>query len=281
MGLKPSQLQAVLSLLEEEDETILVAMRRKLFDLGRNTVEAVQQAAPEGSRSRRETERVLARFREPSIESRFRELQAGGKPDLEAGVFAIARLGCPDLPAGSISARLDRMAMELAPDVAPDDHPVRVIRSFSHYLFGTCGFEAAANYIGRPDPDDSYLNKVLDRRRGLPISLAALYILLGRRVGVPFEGVNTPSHFLAKLAIGETTDIIVDPFHRGRILTRNECADVVGRAVTDQDLAPVPDRYILVRMLTNLVGANRGLGRHRDAEKVIRLIHILTSTSDP
>lgn len=281
MGLTSSQLETILSLLSDTDEEIVASVRNKLHEMGRSVTEEVATAAQPDSPSRREAERVLARFREPPVEEQFRDL-AEGEADLEKGAIIIARFGYPDLHVGAITAKLDRLAADLAPNVAPDDHPVRVIRTVNTFLFDTCKFQGAFDYSRAPNPDDSYLHRVLERRRGLPIALATMYILLGRRIDVPFEGVNTPNHFLIRLPCelddeDGPEDILLDPFNRGRILTRNECADVVGRPVTDDDLGFLPDRKILARMLANLVTAYSVRGDQKRAEHIIVLLNILNS----
>lgn len=122
-------------------------------------------------------------------------------------------------------------------------------------------------------PDNSLLHRVLDRRRGIPLTLAMVLIEVGRRVGVPLLGVGFPGHFLVRHA--SQPDLVLDPFTGGRPLTRAECVELLARIAGDAVpfrpclLAPTPPRGILVRLLDNLHGAH--LRRHEPAEALAAL----------
>ena len=111
--------------------------------------------------------------------------------------------------------------------------------------------------IGAYLPRNSFLNDVLDRRLGIPITLSLLLIEVGRQLGLPMEGIGLPGHFVAGVRLGEE-QLLLDPFNGGAILTPDACADLVARALgrrvrlTDADFAPVTKRQLLARMLRNL-----------------------------
>ncbi len=138
------------------------------------------------------------------------------------------------------------------------------------YLFGTLGFRGNADDYG--DPRNSFLDDVLDRRLGIPITLSVLVMEVGRRVGVAFEGVGLPGHFVVRQG-----DDLFDPFEGGRRLTDAECADHVQRIYGDavefdpSMLAAVGPRAIVARMLANLKQRFTMEGDAVDAEWVIRL----------
>lgn len=104
------------------------------------------------------------------------------------------------------------------------------------------------------DPRNSFLNEVLERRTGIPITLGILYIEVARRVGIPAEGVAFPGHFLVQLNDGE----IIDPYHGARTLTADDCAVLLGKVTngrgtfTPELLQPVAWRKIIYRVLANL-----------------------------
>ncbi|MDA0748826.1 MAG: transglutaminase-like domain-containing protein, partial [bacterium] len=218
------RIRAILSLLEDEDEEIVGQVRRKLFELGEDTVREILDHSEAGSRAQREAERVLHGLKKPALNVCFQTLVEQGT-DLETGAFLLARFAYPDLEEARYRALLDRMATHLSPQIAPDDHPLRVIRTLNQYLFEEQGFKGKKNYGA--DPDDSYLNRVIDRKTGLPIALSVIYLLLGRRLDLPLVGINMPAHFLINYKIGTEQNIFLDPFHHGQILTKNECADML------------------------------------------------------
>ena len=286
MVLKASRVQAILSLLSDSDTEIVAQVRDKLYEMGEPAVREIHQAAGPETQARREAERVLRCLQGPSLEERFQTLSvdAGGDIDLEEAAFALARLRYPDLQVGAYKARLDRMAFDLAPCIAPDDHPVRIIRTLNHALFQEHRFRGQEDYDTDPDPDNSYLNRVLDRKRGLPIALSVVYILLARRLELPIVGINMPLHFIVKYSGAAEGDILIDPFNRGQILTPNECCDRVGTAIGQkvreaEILKESTNRATLRRMMANLFNTYQHLGDQKRLETLQRLIRILHSGS--
>lgn len=277
MNFQESQVQAILKLLDDDDPDIAAGMRQKLFSMGEAAVRDVLCAAPEGSRAHREASRVLMRFREPTLEDRFRNLaqDTTGDIDLEEGALVLARFGYPDLDIGAYKTRLGRMAFELAPRVAPDDHPVRVIRTFNHFLFEEIGLRAARRY----DPDDTYLNRVLERKRGWPIALSAVYLILARHLDLPMVGIAMPRHYVVKYKAATGQEIYIDPYHRGQILTPNECAELAGEKISDDLLPEATNRFTLYRMMNNLKHTYLNIGDHQRARQLDDFIQILQEST--
>jgi regulator of sirC expression with transglutaminase-like and TPR domain len=152
-------------------------------------------------------------------------------------------------------AKLEAMAAAVRPGVTTTDAPILKIEHLNAYLFEERGFRG--NTQEYYDPRNSFLNDVIDRRLGIPITLSVVYMEVGRRVGMPLQGVGMPGHFIMKYADPEE-DIYIDPFNRGRILSHEACEellhDVYGEPVPFQEtfLAPVSKKQILSRILMNL-----------------------------
>src|SRR5579863_3555712 len=162
--------------------------------------------------------------------------------NLAEAALAIARTEYPELDAAAELARLDRLAAAL--DLSPRAAPLSNIAALNEYLFTQQGF--SGNEEDYDDPRNSFLNEVLERRKGIPITLALVYTEVAQRRRLPVVGVGFPGHFLAKYLTGpstrserrladdaapatpqETEDedeaILIDPYHRGAILTRADC----------------------------------------------------------
>jgi regulator of sirC expression with transglutaminase-like and TPR domain len=148
-------------------------------------------------------------------------------------------------------------------------------RGLCRYLFHDCGFRG--NVQDYYDPRNSYLNEVLERRTGLPISLSAVAIAIGGRAGLEVAGVGLPGHFVAK-AVAGSEEVIFDPFHGGRLLTRTDCELLVEQVTgtpfqaTAEALRAVPPGPFLLRMLNNLKGAYL---RQGDFSRGVRIIERL------
>ncbi|MDA0710719.1 MAG: transglutaminase-like domain-containing protein [bacterium] len=271
--LEGRRLKIIIDLLSDEDADIAASMRHKLYEMGEEVVQSLLDATDPDSRVHKEASRVLMRFREPSLEDRFRNLATDefGDIDLEEGVFTLARFAYPHLDVGGYKTRLGHMAFELAPQVAPDDHPIRVIRTLNHYLFESQKFRAPLTY----DADDTYINRVLDRKRGWPITLSVVYLLLGQRIDLPLVGIAMPKHYLVKYRAPGGQEIYIDAYHHGQVLTPNECAELIGTKLTDDLLPEATNRFTLFRMMNNLKHTYLNEGDGTSADRLSHLINIL------
>ena len=177
---------------------------------------------------------------------------------LAEAALTFAREAYPVLDVEAYLARLDALADTLRRRLRPDMVAADKIVALNRYLFDEAGFAASAqDYY---DPRNSYLNEVLDRRRGIPITLSVVYLELGRRLGLTLEGVSFPGHFLVKCPLKEGT-VVLDPFQKGASLGVNDLRERL-RAVQGSGAAARPPvaallaaatpRQIVVRMLRNL-----------------------------
>ena len=187
----------------------------------------------------------------------FTEMVTGGESRLDLGRAAllIASEEYPGLDILRYVARLEAMAAAVRPVVGATDAPQEQVEHLNTYLFVERGFRG--NTQEYYDPRNSFLNDVLDRKLGIPITISVVYMEVGRRVGMPLQGVGMPGHFIMKYADAEG-DLFIDPFSKGRILSRQACEDllqdVYGEPVPFQEtfLAPVTKKQILSRILMNL-----------------------------
>jgi regulator of sirC expression with transglutaminase-like and TPR domain len=192
--------------------------------------------------------------------------EAADRPgqDLAAPAMLVARIEYPRLDPEPYLARLDQMGDAAARFVAANagtDAPLAVrIDAINRYLFGELGF--AGNREHFDDPRNSCLNEVMDRKTGIPITMALIYIEVARRAGLRAEGINFPGHFLARCLQDQHTanaddGLIVDPFHGGAILNEQECRKLLQPHMSDAAFEPsllarATRRQILARMLLNL-----------------------------
>ncbi len=199
--------------------------------------------------------------------SLFAEAAASAEPDLASAALMIARIEYPKLDPTVYLARLDEMGEAVKTRLAAADALRGPGRAEAHvsvlndYLFNDLGFIGDRDHY--EDPRNSFLNEVLERRKGIPITLAVVYLEVARRAGVRVDGVNFPGHFLLRcpgepLAPGVISDLIIDPFHKGALLTERDCRELLERHVGDDAafdeslLAPASKQQILTRMLLNL-----------------------------
>jgi regulator of sirC expression with transglutaminase-like and TPR domain len=184
--------------------------------------------------------------------------------DLLTGALLIARDAYPGLDFAEQRARLDQLASPLQHHRLAGMPATVQARVLSDYLYVVCGFRGArADYY---DPKNSFLNEVLDRKVGIPITLAVVYIEVARRLGVDALGVGFPGHFLVRLGArspgpgGERNEpVIVDPFNHGRLLGADALSAMLAAGhvrvpLSNEMLTPARTRHIVARMLMNLRG---------------------------
>lgn len=172
----------------------------------------------------------------------------------EAALY-IAQEHYPDLEVDSYLNALDTMAAEVQERLPTEAYPLRVIQTINQYLYQDLGF--VGNAVDYYDPRNSFLNEVIERRTGIPITLSLVYLEIAQRIDFPMFGIGMPGHFLIRPK-QEEMEIFVDPFHGGEILFSEDCherlAQFYGRPMElqPQFIQPVSSRQFLVRMLTNL-----------------------------
>ncbi|MCX7595386.1 MAG: SirB1 family protein [Fischerella sp.] len=175
--------------------------------------------------------------------------------DLVRAALYIAQEEYPNLDPEEYLNAFDTMAAELEERLPVERYPLRVIQSINKYLYSDLGFKG--NKQEYYDPRNSFLNDVIDRRLGIPISLALVYIEIARRVDFPMVGIGMPGHFLIRPDLPDI-EIFVDAFNDGEILFPQDCQEkltqIYQHPVTLQPefLAVVTNKQILTRMLTNL-----------------------------
>jgi len=216
---------------------------------------------------------------DPSLAEFAREVE---KPDsgidLARAALVLARGEYPALDVDAYLDRLSGLAEGATPARATAD-PLARLHRLREYVFEEQGF--AGNSAEYYDSRNSYLNEVLDRRLGIPITLSLVLIEVGRRLGLQMEGIGLPGHFIAGARVGGE-HVLLDPFNGGTILTGEACGDLVARAVgrpvelTVEQFAPVTNRQFLIRMLANLKGIYwRGQEWSRVVAVIDRLIVLM------
>ncbi len=185
----------------------------------------------------------------------FATIAAREPVPLARGALLIAKEEYPELDIDAYLDKLAALAREAEPIVRAGADTIERIQLLSHFLFEQKGFEGNAEHFS--DPRNSFLNDVLNRRLGIPITLSLVYLEVGRRLGINLYGVSFPMHFLVK-AVDERGELIIDPFSGGRILALDEIrarlTQIYGQPVEVQPamLKAVGGRHILIRMLRNL-----------------------------
>lgn len=199
--------------------------------------------------------------------------------DLAEGALIIAKDEYPELDVPYYLERIDHFAIEVATRLGDDNEAESIISTLNDYLFKEQGFRGNMEHYY--DPRNSLLNEVIDRRRGVPISLCIIYLETGKRLGLDLEGVSFPGHFLVRFNVSSGT-VVLDPFFGGISLSEDELEFRLSR-FHDYDwensledlLEPATNKSILERMLRNLRGIYMESASHDKAlQKSNRILSI-------
>ncbi len=196
--------------------------------------------------------------------------------DLEEGVYRLATVAYPAFKKQDLTKALDRMAQDV--DELLDFHdasPDEAIDILRRYLFEEKGFRGNTEHYY--DPDNSYINRVLERRLGIPITLCCVYLLITKRLDMPAYGVGLPGHFVIAHEVYPNIRYL-DPYNGGRELTRKDCEAIVrqsGVAFKQEFLRYTPPPQILARIMVNLINVYSEQGNSRLAHRLTQLLDIL------
>ena len=175
--------------------------------------------------------------------------------DLARASLYFAQAEYPDLNVQNYLDILETIALEIEFQLPEERYPLKVIQTINNYLFKHLNFQGdRQNYY---NPDNSFLNKVIEREVGIPISLSVIYLAIAKRLNFPMVGIGMPGHFLIRPEF-DGTGIFVDAFNQGEILFEQDCQDRLNDTYQQQVelkpgwLAPVSNKQILARMLNNL-----------------------------
>ena len=225
---------------------------------------------------------------------RFADLLADERDrySLAEACLLVAADAYRDLDVNRYLGEIERMAARLRGRLPRDADAEEKVIALNQFLFDDLGF--AGNADDYYDPRNSYLNDVIERRRGIPISLSILYMEVGRKIGLPLEGISFPGHFLVRLALRRST-LVLDPFSGGAPLSEEDlrkllkrviaesgraglrgAGDVAAELPLDQFLEPAGHRQILARMLRNLKNIYR---EKNDLQRLLQVINRMIAVS--
>ncbi len=202
--------------------------------------------------------------------------------DLARAALLVAKEEYPQLSVELYLARLDQLAEEVKDRLDDESAPLVLLEELGATLFRRHAF--AGNRKAYYDPRNSFLNDVLDRELGIPLTLGMVLLEVGWRLGLPLEGVNFPSHFLVRYA-GDVVRLLIDPFDRGAVRFEDQAQELLDRAyggmvrVQDSFLRVADRRDMLVRLNTNLKGVYLNVGDHARALAAVERVLVVTPLS--
>jgi len=190
--------------------------------------------------------------------------------ELDRAALEIARIEYPDLDADACINELDHHALAIAERARDLSDGQSFVETANEYLFVEAGFRG--NEEDYYNPENSCLNRVLETKRGIPITLSLIYIEIARRLSKQVSGVGLPGHFIVRYD-DPAYSAFIDPFHGGAILDQAQCCELGQVESLDHGmLDPVDRRHIAMRMINNLRGIYFG---RREPAKALQVLDLL------
>ena len=261
---------ALVRLLSDEDSAVYQAVREKIISGGPASVEwLAPHSLSDDAALRRHALDIIDHFKKKEADTRFHSfcLQHGEDFDLETGAFMLAQTTYPNINIEGYRALLDDFAAGAREKVVLEFSAEEKLTALNTHLFSDLGF--SGNVARYYDPENSYLNRVLDQRTGNPINLTLLYLLVARRLKLPVIGIGMPGHFICRYQ-SSSDEIYIDPFNDGQLLSKADCIQYLQRgnySLTDDFLSPTSARRMFLRICSNLHQIYTGLGKPEDTNR--------------
>ncbi len=253
--LSEGQKAALVMLLGDDDPSVYQTVREKILSFGN---EALVWLKPHTLSSeptiRRRVLEIVQHLARQTADNKFLAfcLNRGEDLDIEEGALLLAQTQYPDINILAYQALFDSFAADLKEQIDFGASGEAIIARINYYLFNKQRFRGnEENYY---DPDNSYLNRVVDNRTGNPMTLCLIYLFVGRRLRLPLAGLGMPGHFLCRYQ-SSIEELFIDAFNRGKLLTKADCIKYLLHTrdgFKESYLAPITPRMILLRMCTGL-----------------------------
>lgn len=279
----PSRIAALIHLLGDDNPKVVSSAWDHLERIGKEALPLVEEAARVSAdvRVRQEAGSFVTEWLRREVLGQWTEYCRGGGMDLEQGVLLIARSEYPALREEECCSQLDEYAGVLKRRLATARTTEAAFQKTAQFLGGERGFSGKnVDYLV---PDNSYLNRVLERKEGLPILMSSVYLFVARRVGLDLLGVGMPQHFVVKYRTPDG-ERFLDPFHDGRSLRRQDCIEMLeksGIAFQETFLRETSEREILSRILGNLMRAYHSRQDRKRLDRTLNMLRTLEPGETP
>lgn len=264
------------TLLRDDDPAIVSLIREQLYELGTEDIHELEQLVHcDDAVVTRHIQEVLGDVYAEHKEQEFL-LFCHSFPeqgDLEEGAWRLSAVPYPKVDMLAGRKLLDEWSRKLMLRLTDPSDPQKGIQDMSAFVTYELGFKG--NEGAYYEADNSYLNRVIETRLGIPLTLSLIYIFLGNRLQLPIKGIGMPGRFLCAW-----DGVLFDPFNQGHLLTKEDCIRILedmGISFQESFLSPVTNKAILMRMIHNLVNIYSAAEKNECQQKMINFIVALQS----
>ncbi|MCC5919153.1 MAG: transglutaminase family protein [Cyclobacteriaceae bacterium] len=277
------QLKALVSLLDDSDAEVIHHVEGEIKSLGEPIIPFLEEAWEVNSFNpllQKKLENLIHDLQFEHLQHRLKRWNEEGADDLLEGMWLVASYLYPDLELEQLNKTLNQIYYEAWLEFKPDARPIDQVRLLNGVIFGKLRF--SANNKNFHAPGNSMINSVLETKKGNPISLCVIYMLVARKLKMPVYGVNLPNLFILTYKDNQN-QFYINAFNKGLIFNKKDIDNFLGTlnlAPKDIFYEPCGNAEIVRRTIRNLVVSFEKMGEHQKSEEVKQLLSIISDLDD-
>ncbi|UZD22802.1 transglutaminase-like domain-containing protein [Algoriphagus halophytocola] len=277
--LTPGELNALVSLLDDTDQEVRTHVRDRIISLGNQIIPFLEEKWENSFNPeiQKEIEELVHDLQFSLLKDRLKDWRDTEDQDLLTGLWIINTYQYPDLEFEELNSEMHQIYFEVWTAFQNDYSPYEQVKTINNVLFNTLRF--SANTKNFHSPANSMLSTVLNTKRGNPLSLCAIYMLVAKKLGLPIYGVNLPNLFVLTYKSADVT-FYINAFNKGLIFSRTDIFNYLEHLKIEPRemfFEPCTSKQILLRMLRNLENSFEKLG---EADKVLELKELIALLND-
>lgn len=273
------EIESLIYLLEDPDPEVQTGVQKRFKEIGEHAVPLLDQYRSETVRSSEKASisEIIYQITYNNVLDEFSGiLEQGGfnRRQLEYALLTLSKFGNPTLRIQEYQKKLDKLSSQIGNEIAYTPSITEKMQILLQYVFRELRFRGDSTDYHHTD--NAYLDRVIDRRKGLPIMLSTVVMFLGRRLNLPFYGVNMPIHFMLMYKT-HNQEILIDPFDGGTIVTYNQCCYFLkknGIEPRPEHLEKADESDILIRCIRNLKHSYAKSGNEQRVDGLQKFLQI-------
>jgi len=274
LELDKNEFKALVSLLEDEDEEVNRHVEDKIMSLGSDVIPFLEEQWEDSfdPNIQRKIEDMIHTLQFSQLKERFRAWKEKGGESLLEGMWLISLYQYPDTELNDLHKEIEQIFYDIWIELKEDLHPYDQIKIINGALFTKLKFRA--NTKNFHSPNNSFLKSVLESKKGNPISLSVVYMLVAEKLGLPVYGVNLPNLFIITYK-NEEVQFYINAFNRGLIFSKKDIDNYLSNLnLTPRSMyyEPCSNEDIIKRVLRNLIMSFDKLGEHHKSEEIKELL---------
>jgi regulator of sirC expression with transglutaminase-like and TPR domain len=277
------ELKALVSLLDDEDTEVLSHVEKKIVSLGDEVIPYLEQFWEENFNPivQRRLEELIHTLQFELLQSRLQQYKEGGAEDLLEGMWLVATYQYPELSLQKLRQDLEQIYYDAWLEYKSDVHPLDQVKLLNSVLFSKLRF--SANTRNFHSPANSFINNILETKKGNPIALCVVYMLVAQKLKMLVYGVNLPNLFILTYKTDQI-QFYINAFNRGLIFSKNDIDNYISHlhlAPDDEYYQPCSNLTIIKRVMRNLIASYEKIGDHEKVEEVRLLLSTISDPEDP